>query len=83
MSTAPIQQKTLALRPVATILSSEVINVRTTTNSVETAAVPLARSSQDGRAHLTQLLILTNASIYVGMEWSKRGILLDTVMMGM
>jgi hypothetical protein len=83
VSAAPIQRKTPALRPVATVLSSEVINVRTTTNSVETAAVPLARSSKDGHARLTQLLILTNASIYVVTEWSKRGILLGTVTMGM
>ena len=55
--------------------------MRMTTDSVETAAVPHAKLSQDGHVRLTLLLVLTNAMTYAEMEKSKREILQITVTM--
>ena len=55
--------------------------MRMTTDSVETAAVPLAKLSQDGHVSLTLLLVLTNAMTYAEMDKSKREILQITVTM--
>jgi hypothetical protein len=57
--------------------------VRMTTDSVETAAVPHAKLSQDGHVRLTLLLVLTNAMTYAEMDKSKREILQITVTMEM